>query len=334
MPRHTTLPSSATGKILHDDGTWNTPTTGGVPADGSISSVKLGGDITAPAKSFLMAASETAQRTALGLGTSATSNTGDYAASAHGHSNASGGSSGFMASADKTKIDGVASGATANASDATLLARANHTGTQAANTITGLAAVATSGSAADLSGNLALARFANGSNANTTTFWRGDASWATPVAGGGSDPWVYVKLAVDFTTSSASAVDVTGLAFTPLLNTQYEFEALLFLRTATATVGPRPGLAWPTGMTDGVAVIYTPSSATAFTTVNGNISAALLAAVGGLPNTTASFPAQIRGSVRAGAVPVGNVRLQMASETAATNVIAKAGSYLKYRVIP
>ena len=45
---------------------------------------------------------------------------------------------GSMSSADKTKIDGIASGATANSSDATLLARANHTGTQAASTITGV----------------------------------------------------------------------------------------------------------------------------------------------------------------------------------------------------
>ena len=44
----------------------------------------------------------------------------------------------------------VANGATANAADSVLLARANHTGTQAAATITGLAAVATSGSASDL----------------------------------------------------------------------------------------------------------------------------------------------------------------------------------------
>jgi len=37
--------------------------------------------------------------------------------------------------ADETKLDGIAAGATANSSDATLLARANHTGTQLANTI-------------------------------------------------------------------------------------------------------------------------------------------------------------------------------------------------------
>jgi len=40
-----------------------------------------------------------------------------------------------MSSADKTKLDGVATGATANSSDATLLARANHTGTQTLATV-------------------------------------------------------------------------------------------------------------------------------------------------------------------------------------------------------
>lgn len=47
---------------------------------------------------------------------------------------------GSMSSADKTKLDGIATGATANSSDATLLARANHTGEQAISTITGLQA--------------------------------------------------------------------------------------------------------------------------------------------------------------------------------------------------
>lgn len=45
---------------------------------------------------------------------------------------------GLMTAADKTKLDGVATGATANSSDATLLDRANHTGTQAISTVTGL----------------------------------------------------------------------------------------------------------------------------------------------------------------------------------------------------
>lgn len=62
----------------------------------------------------------------------------------------------------KTKLDGIAAGATVNATDAALRDRSTHTGTQAANTITGLAAIATSGSASDLSaGTVPSARFPN-----------------------------------------------------------------------------------------------------------------------------------------------------------------------------
>lgn len=46
-----------------------------------------------------------------------------------------GGAAGFMTGADKTKLDGVATGATANATDAALRDRSTHTGTQLAATI-------------------------------------------------------------------------------------------------------------------------------------------------------------------------------------------------------
>ena len=68
---------------------------------------------------------------------------------------------GSMSAADKTKLDGVATGATANATDAQLRDRSTHTGTQAVGTITGLATIATSGSATDLSaGTVPSARLA------------------------------------------------------------------------------------------------------------------------------------------------------------------------------
>lgn len=61
----------------------------------------------------------------------------------------------------------VADGATANASDAALRDRATHTGTQPASTVTGLAAVATSGSASDLgTGTLPAARFNDTAHGN------------------------------------------------------------------------------------------------------------------------------------------------------------------------
>lgn len=148
----------------------------------------------------------------------------------------------------------------------------------------------------------------------------------------GSDPWTYLVLAADFTTSSATAVDVTGLAFTPAANLRYQVEAVLFTRTATATVGPRPGVAWPTGLTDGVATVRQTSAAATEVLQFGNSSAAVLAPVGGVPTTTGSWPASIGVTMIVGASPSGAFRVQLASETAATNVIAKAGSFLRYRV--
>lgn len=59
----------------------------------------------------------------------------------HTHAAAvAGGASGLMTGSDKSKLDGVAAGATANSSDATLVNRANHTGTQLAATISDIAA--------------------------------------------------------------------------------------------------------------------------------------------------------------------------------------------------
>ena len=106
------------------------------------------------------------------------------------------------------------------------------------------------------------------------------------------------------------------------------------LRTATATVNPRAGWAWPTGMTDGVCWINQAQSATAQIMAFGNINAALLCAVGGLPNTTQSWPAILGGIAVAGATPSGTLRVQLASETNGTSVTIKAGSFLKYRTVP
>jgi hypothetical protein len=61
--------------------------------------------------------------------------TAAFAALGHGHAAATGAAAGFMAAADKAKLDGIATGATANAADAALRDRATHTGTQAASTI-------------------------------------------------------------------------------------------------------------------------------------------------------------------------------------------------------
>lgn len=136
----------------------------------------------------------------------------------------------------------VADGATANASDASLRDRATHTGTQAAGTITGLATVATSGSASDLdSGTLPAARFddtAHGTRAGGTLH----AAATTSVAGfmSGADKTkldgirpvlAYVKSA-DETRVSSTAYTTDTHMVTGTLDTDstYEF-VLMFLMT-------------------------------------------------------------------------------------------------------
>lgn len=168
------------------------------------------------------------------------------------------------------------------------------------------------------------------SGGGTSKFLRADGTFAAPP----SDPWTYVKVAgSNFTTSSATAVDITGLAFTPSAGLSYEIEAMLYTRTATATTGPRPGVAWPTGLTDGIAYIQQTSAAGTVVMQNGNFNASVLAPIGGLPNTTQSWPALIQATFIAGGSPSGTFKLRLASETAGTNVTVQIGSWMRYRSI-
>ncbi len=77
---------------------------------------------------------------------------------------------GLLTAADKVKLDGIVAGATANSSDSTLLARANHTGTQAISTVSGLQAALdakfnTSGGT--VSGQTVFSHTANATSATT-----------------------------------------------------------------------------------------------------------------------------------------------------------------------
>lgn len=117
-----------------------------------------------------------------------------------------------LTAAQVRSILNVADGATANAADAFLLDRTNHTGTQAAATITGLAAVATSGSASDLgTGTLPISRIADGAVTLAKLASIASASILGNNTGGAAAPIALTAAQVK-TLLAIAAGDVSGLA--------------------------------------------------------------------------------------------------------------------------
>lgn len=180
-----------------------------------------------------------------------------------------------------------------------------------------------------VSGTIATARLGSGA-ASASTFLRGDQTWA---AAGGSDPWTHVILGSDFANSTTSNNAVTGLSFTPAANKRYLVELFLLVRTAAATTGPRPGIAWPSGLTDGASWIGAPNSNTAFASRIQGALTTQNAASTGLPTTTDSYLASGTAYFITGASPSGSFQVTLASEIAASAVTVRAGSFLRYREI-
>lgn len=164
------------------------------------------------------------------------------------------------------------------------------------------------------------------STLNRLVYWTGSIWMAV-------DKWTYIKLASDFTTSSATAVDVTGMSFTPAASKTYVIESQQLMRTATATVGPRIGVAWPTGLNDAAIEIKSSAGATTRVIAYGNQSASVQCVNTGLADTTGSWLSNFFATLITGASPSGTFKMQLASETGGTNVTLRTGSWMRYRTI-
>jgi len=130
-----------------------------------------------------------------------------------------------------TKLSGIATGATANDTDANLKNRANHTGTQAVSTILAASSsrffgriTASGGAGEELTGaqattlldtfTSALKGLAPASGGGTSNFLRADGTWAAPAAGGAS----FTQIGSTYTVGSAVAnITFTGINAEDLL---------------------------------------------------------------------------------------------------------------------
>lgn len=169
----------------------------------------------------------------------------------------------------------------------------------------------------------------------------GPAGPAGPAGADGADGadgvdalgWSYARLSSDFNTSSTTASNV-GLAFTPAANKVYEFQCYLLLRSVATTTGPRPGIAWATsGFADGAVRVFVPSAANAMVQNHDGLRNGV-AANTGVGATTVTYLGTVEGMLVAGASPTGSVNITLASEVAASQVTARAGSFLRWRELP
>ena len=171
-------------------------------------------------------------------------------------------------------------------------------------------------------------------------FWSDGVAWQT-LSGDGAppesiDPWHYIVLPSNFSTSSTSFSDVTGMSFVAQANTRYEVEVFGAFQSAATTTGAALALDIPGGIGSDNAVVAQGIHNLAASTLTGWEQIADNTTTGagsGVRAANTNVPIRFRAVVKTDTSVGGTIQLRMRSEVASSAVTLQAGiTVMKWRV--